>query len=83
MKYINNDGKIVTSTEKAYNIIYKRKGFKPYEDKKVEEKEDKQPTTIGINDMTKADIIDELEHSGIEHDPKALKKELFDLLGSD
>lgn len=77
MKLIK-DGQIITSTERAYEVVYKGQGYTPYEDKVEEEN-----ITIGINDVTKADIIDELEYSGIEYDPKMKKQELFDLLGSD
>lgn len=71
---VRKGNKTIEVTEKAYRVLYKEMG---YELIKEETKE------VETTDMTKAEIISELENKGIEHDPKSLKKELSELLGSD
>lgn len=45
--------------------------------KKVAEKE---ADKVDFSDMTKSDLVEELEKRGVEHDPKATKAELLALL---
>lgn len=71
---VRKGNKTIEVTEKSYRVLYKEMG---YELIKEETKE------VETTDMTKAEIISELENKGIEHDPKSLKKELSELLGSD
>lgn len=76
---IIKDGKVLEVTEKAFDVIYKEQGYVPYNSDNVKHK-DKEEV---YNDLTKADIIEKLEEQEIEHSPKATKKELFDILGSE
>ena len=71
MKLIK-DEKIIEATEKAYRVIYKEQGYTPYEDK-VDKKAD----------LTKAEIMAELDAQKIDYSPNDLKKDLLELLGSD
>jgi len=73
MKLIK-DGNIIESTKKAYDVIYKEKGYIPYEDK-VDE--------YSYDSITVSQIKEGLDYREIEYDSKMKKQELFDLLGSD
>ena len=77
MKLIKGDN-VITSTEKAYNLIYKPKGYVVYS-----EVEEIKPTKFVYDDMTKSQIMDELSELNIEYNSKNKKQELFELLGSD
>lgn len=63
---IKKDDLILDVSEKAYKIAYKHRGFKPY----VEEKKD----------LTKKEIISELEARNIEYNSSSNKAELLELL---
>ena len=79
---IIKDGKVLNVTEKAYNVIYKDKGYVPYNSKNVGKKK-VENNNLDYDKITKSEIIEKLEEEEIEHDPKSLKKELFELLESD
>lgn len=74
------DGRVIEVTEKAYNTIYKDKGYVPYNADNVGKKAKDED---GIDDLTKAEIIEQLEEKEIEHNPRDVKKDLFKLLGSE
>lgn len=76
------DEKILEVTEKAYNVVYKDKGYVPYNSKNVGKKK-VENNNLDYDKITKSEIIEKLEEKEIEHDPKSLKKELFELLESD
>lgn len=71
MKIIK-DGVVIDATEKAYRVVYRDQGYRPYVSEKIK-----------ISDMTKAEIMEKLDEEDIDYDPNDLKQELFDLLGSD
>ena len=71
---VRKGNKTIEVTEKSYRVLYKEMGYELIKDEVKE---------VETTDMTKAEIISELENKGIEHDPKSLKKELSELLGSD
>ena len=85
MKLIKGN-KIINATEKAYEVVYKHLGYKIYNNEKNDLTE--QPTnedkeginTIGIDNITKAEIIEELDRKGIEYNPRDKKQVLYDLL---
>lgn len=66
MKIIKDD-LILDVSKKAYKVAYKYRGFKPY---KQEEKKD----------LTKKEIISELEARNIEYNSSSNKAELMELL---
>lgn len=78
--------KIINATEKAYRVIFKDLGYKIYEDEESDHvkqpvSEDKEGTNaIGIDDITKAEIIEILNEKGIEHNPRDKKEILYDLM---
>lgn len=76
---IIKDGKVIRVTEKAFDVIYKGKGYKPYNAETVKSKEDEDD----IDTLTKSEIIEKLDEKGITHDSNALKAELVELLRSD
>lgn len=57
---------ILDVSEKAYKVAYKYRGFKPYEETK--------------KDLTKKEIISELEAKNIEYNSSSNKAELMELL---
>ena len=85
------DGKrIIYATKKAYEVLYKRQGFRKAEDELIdaterpviENKQDRH--IVGIDDITKTEISEMLSKKGIEHNPKDKKEVLYDLMvGSD
>lgn len=93
MKLIK-DGKVIEATEKAYNLIYKHRGFKIYNPDThllayLEREIDKTDEVDAIEeieeikpygDITKAEIIEELAIKGIEYNPRDKKQVLYDLL---
>ena len=82
MKLIKGN-KIINATEKAYKVIYKNLGYKPYDKEFLNEPvtdEDKGTNTKSYDDITKAEIIEELDRKGIEYNPRDKKQVLYDLL---
>ncbi|CUO91714.1 Uncharacterised protein [Clostridium baratii] len=55
MKYIKGRNKIIEASEKAYNLIYKEQGFKPYKPK-----EDKEEV-ISENEFSEEGEINDTE----------------------
>lgn len=81
--YIDSEGKIINATEKAFNLLYKNRGFKPLENEPLNQpvEDSKEPIDIlGIEDYTKAQIAEILSLRGIEHNPRDRKDILYDLL---
>ena len=74
MKLIK-DNKIITSSKRAYEVVYKAKGYLPYDEK--------EEVIVKYNEVTKSEIINKLFEKNIKYDEKSTKQELFDLLGSD
>lgn len=74
MKLIK-DNKIITSTKRAYEVVYKAQGYLPYDEK--------EEVIVKYNEVTKSEIINKLFEKNIKYDEKSTKQELFDLLGSD
>ena len=74
MKLIK-DNKIITSTKRAYEVVYKTQGYLPYDEK--------EEVIVKYNEVTKSEIINKLFEKNIKYDEKSTKQELFDLLGSD
>lgn len=85
MKLIKGN-KIINATEKAYEVVFKHLGYKVYSDKEIDLTE--QPTnedkeginTIGIDNITKAEIIEILTQKGIDHNPRDKKEILYNLM---
>lgn len=79
---IIKDGKIIDVTEKAFDVIYKDKGYKPYNADTVKtKKEDLEEANY--DKLTKDEIIAKLEEKNINHNPNDLKAELLELLRVD
>lgn len=68
-------------------MLLRRYHEKEQEDKALEDdlRVDNDTDRVkGCNDITKADIVEQLDQKGIEHNPRDTKQELYDLLlGSD
>ena len=82
MKLIKGN-KIINATEKAYKVIYKNLGYKPYDKEFLNEPvadEDKGTNIKLYDDITRAEIIEELDRKGIEYNPRDKKQVLYDLL---
>lgn len=82
MKLIKGN-KIINATEKAYKVIYKDLGYKPYDKEFLNEPvadEDKGTNIKPYDDITRAEIIEELDRRGIEYNPRDKKQVLYDLL---
>lgn len=85
MKLIKGN-KIINATEKAYEVVFKHLGYKIYNNEKNDLTE--QPTTedeegintIGIDNITKAEIIEILTQKGIDHNPRDKKEILYNLM---
>lgn len=77
-KYIK-DGKIIYATEKAYNIIYKEKGYKPLNET-IEPKNECKNDIINYDKMTKEELIKIANEIGIEVDSNATKKVILALI---
>ena len=77
MKIIKDD-RILEVTEKAYNVVYKDLGYKPY----VEEIEEGNGDEgfKDINSYKKEEIIKILEEKEIEHNPNDKKEVLYNLM---
>lgn len=81
--YIDNKGKTIKATEKAFNLLYKNRGFKSLENEPFNQPvEDNKESidVLGIEDYTKAQIVEILSQRGIEHNPRDRKDILYDLL---
>jgi len=81
--YIDNKGKIIKATETAFNLLYKNRGFRPLENEPLNQpvEENKEPIDVlGIEDYTKAQIVEILSQRGIKHNTKDRKDILYDLL---
>jgi len=81
--YIDNKGKTIKATEKAFNLLYKNRGFKPLENEPLNQPvEDNKESidVLGIEDYTKAQIVEILSQRGIEHNPRDRKDILYGLL---
>lgn len=63
---IIKDGKVIQATEKAYRVVYKGLGYKPYNPE--------------LDDITKDEIMARLDEEGIEYNPRDRKEELYKLL---
>lgn len=74
MKIIKDD-KILAVTEKAYKVVYKDLGYKPYVEV-IEEDEDYKV----IDEYTKDEISEILTNKGIEHNPRDKKEVLYNLM---
>jgi len=75
--------KVINATEKAYKVIYKNLGYKPYDKEFLNESvadEDKGTNIKPYDDITRAEIIEELDRKGIEYNPRDKKQVLYDLL---
>lgn len=70
-KYIK-DKHIINATEKAYNVIYKEKGYIPVEEKKEEVKD--------ISKMKKDELLVVASKKGIEIPENATKEVLIALI---
>lgn len=70
-KYIK-DGKVINATEKAYEVIYKAKGYTPVEEKKEEVKD--------ISKMKKDELLLVASEKGIEIPEDATKEVLISLI---
>lgn len=69
MKVINEEGKILEVTEKAFRVVYKDRGFKAYDESKV-----------NYNDLKVDELKDLLEQRNIEYSNDLRKAELIELL---
>ena len=56
LKYIKGKNKIIEASEKAYELIYKEQGFKPYKPK-----EDSGAEVISENEISKEGEINDTE----------------------
>ncbi|NLI61780.1 MAG: hypothetical protein GX375_10205 [Clostridiales bacterium] len=85
MKLIKGN-KVINATKKAYEVVYKHLGYKIYNNEKNDlteqpNNEDKEGiNTIGIDNITKAEIIEKLTEKGIEHNPRDKKEVLYRLM---
>lgn len=82
MKLIKGN-KVINATEKAYRVIYRDLGYKPYENQAhtlPTSEEKRKDDVLGINDYTKAEIIEILTEKGIEHSPRDKKEILYSLM---
>ena len=74
--------KVINATEKAYRVIYRDLGYKPYEEQahiSPTSEEKRKDDVLEINDYTKAEIIEILTEKGIEHNPRDKKEILYNL----
>ena len=75
--------KVINATEKAYRVIYKDLGYRPYENQAhilPTSEEKRKDDVLEINDYTKAEIIEILKKKGIEHNPRDKKEILYSLM---
>lgn len=88
MKYskYNKDNHVISATGKAFNLLYKSRGYKANNEPTGEPKtEGKQGSNVvAYDEVTKAEIGQLLAEKHIEHNSRQNKQELYDLLlGSD
>jgi hypothetical protein len=82
MKLIKGN-EIINATEKAYRVVYRDLGYKPYENQAhiSPTSEDKdEDDVIDMSNITKAEIIEILTEKGIEHNPRDKKEILYNLM---
>lgn len=48
-EYVNKAGYKIKASEKAYNMLYKKNGFKPVEEKSPEEVPNREETETGVS----------------------------------
>ena len=83
---IRNGNKILNVTEKAYRVVYKGLGYKVYKDGESDllneptANENNDSSTIDIDDITKAEIVEILTEKGIDHNPRDKKEVLYNLM---
>ena len=85
MKEYTDGEKIIRATDKAYETIYKHRGFHPYIETLADPTEDIDPEIPfveppTIDDLTKDEIIDLLKEADIPHNPRDRKGDLYNLL---
>lgn len=94
--YENKDGYKIRATEKAYNLYYKKQGFKPVADKVVAvvpEQTEGNPEEVVPGEAESADsdeykswnvasLKEALNEAGIEYPKGATKAELYQLLNA-
>jgi hypothetical protein len=57
-KYIRN-GQIIKATKKAYNALYKSKGYKPYVEKVEVTVDERKASEVDVEETKKAEIVDD------------------------
>lgn len=75
-KYVNKEGKVINANKKAYNLLYRHRGYRPVEDAKVSDDVDIKP----IDDYVKAEISALLNEKGIKHNASDRKDVLYNML---
>lgn len=63
---VKKGDKIIDVTEKAYRVVYKDVGYKPYNPE--------------LDNITKDEIMAKLDEEGIEYNPRDRKEDLYKLL---
>jgi len=67
------DGKrVITATEKAYEVLYKARGFEPYEEKEAATRD----TQSELLELTKDELLEMAEGMGLEVNSKMTKAEI-------
>lgn len=79
-----NGNKRIRATEKAFNVVYKRLGFRRADGPQEAPTDNCQSNDDSLNydNITKDEIISKLEELEVSHAKRDTKRELFDILVS-
>lgn len=82
MPKYENKGRVINATERAYEILYKGRGFKPYEEKPFVDLSKLDPVTLD-DEYTIPALKKYLDGQGIKYKSNDSKDELIDLIIGD
>lgn len=75
MKVVRTDGVVVEVTKKAYNLLYKPRGWKVYKEQEKPKKDDTE-----LNKLTKKELTEKAQELGVDINTSMTKAEIIKAL---